>query len=232
MAFDLKQFTKARVGMGERVSTGERLRFDLDHARARDAVHMDLDASSLGFDHLLVESEVRDRRSYLLRPDLGRRLGQSVPRQECDAVIIVADGLSALAVHRHAAAMVERLKELLADWKLGPIVVAKQARVAIGDAIGEQMGAKMSLVLIGERPGLSSPDSLGAYLTYEPRQGKTDADRNCVSNIRPEGLSYDAAAGLLVFLMNQARLRQVSGVTLKGDATPYALADSGADSAD
>ncbi len=229
MAIDLKAFTAARVGLDQRgssLSTKELLRFDLDHARARDAVHLELDPSSLGFDHLLVRSEAKDRRSYLLRPDLGRRLQDKLQRQDCDAVIIVADGLSALAVHRHSADLIHRLLPLLQGWKLAPIIVATQARVAIGDEIGEQLGAKLALVLIGERPGLTSPDSLGAYLTYNPKPGRNDAERNCVSNIRPEGLGYGAAAQLIHFLMTESRTRKVSGVTLKSDANPHSLLDA------
>lgn len=209
------------------MSTREVLKFDLDHARARDAVWMELDASSLGFEHVSVRSLARDRRSYLLRPDLGRKLEGKLERVDCAVAIVVADGLSALAVHRHAAEMVARLKGLL---EVGVVVVAEQARVAIGDEIGEQLGAEVVVVLIGERPGLTSPDSLGAYVTYGPRTGRTDAERNCVSNIRPDGLGYDAAAKLIAFLAGQARVRRLSGVSLKGDANPNPLIDTGADS--
>jgi ethanolamine ammonia-lyase small subunit len=230
MAIDLRSFTAARVGLqrqGSSLSTSELLRFDLDHARARDAVHLELDPTSLGFDHILVRSEAKDRRTYLLRPDLGRRLQDKLQPCECDATIIVADGLSALAVHRHAKELLTRLLPLLDSWKLAPLIVATQARVAIGDDIGEQLGAKLALVLIGERPGLTSPDSLGTYLTYNPKTGRNDAERNCVSNIRPEGLSYDAAAHLIHFLMTESRARKISGVTLKSDATPHPLLDAG-----
>jgi ethanolamine ammonia-lyase small subunit len=230
MAIDLRSFTAARVGLqrqGSSLSTSELLRFDLDHARARDAVHLELDPTSLGFDHILVKSEAKDRRTYLLRPDLGRRLQNKLQPEPCDAAIIIADGLSALAVHRHAKELLTRLLPLLDSWKLAPLIVATQARVAIGDDIGEQLGAKLALVLIGERPGLTSPDSLGAYLTYNPKTGRNDAERNCVSNIRPEGLTYDAAAHLIHFLMTESRARKISGVTLKSDATPNPLLDAG-----
>lgn len=230
MAVDLSAFTAARVGLerrGASLSTREVLRFDLDHARARDAVWTELDPSSLEFEHVLVRSLARDRRTYLLRPDLGRRLEGKLERVGCEVAIVVADGLSALAVHRHAAEMVARLKDLM---EVGAVVVATQARVAIGDEIGEQLGAEVVVVLIGERPGLTSPDSLGAYVTYGPRLGRTDAERNCVSNIRPEGLSYDAAARLVSYLAGEARVRRLSGVSLKGDAHPYPLVDAGADS--
>lgn len=234
MAIDLSRFTAARVALDRRgtgVATRELLRFDLDHARARDAVWMEMDEASLGFDALRVRSKAQDRKTFLVRPDLGRELDGTMEHVGCDAVIVVGDGLSALAVHRHAAEMVRRITERLEGWKLGPIVVARQARVAIGDAIGEQMGAEVVCMLIGERPGLTSPDSLGAYVTYGPRKGRTDAERNCVSNIRPEGLSYDAAAQLITFLMGEARARRLSGVSLKGDATPTIAGTAGADPA-
>jgi len=214
---------------GESLSTREVLGFDLDHARARDAVWMEMDAGSLGFEHVLVESMARDRKSYLLRPDLGRRVAGRLSFVGCEVAIVVSDGLSALAVHRHAAEMVARLKELL---PVGIVVVAVRGRVAIGDEIGEQVGAKVVVMLIGERPGLTSPDSLGAYVTYGPRVGRTDAERNCVSNIRAEGLSYRAAAELIAYLAREAGTRKLSGVRLKGDATPYVIDGAGADSGD
>lgn len=236
MAIDLSRYTAARVALERRgvgLATREVLAFELDHARARDAVWTEMDAQSLGFEHVLVESKAKDRRTYLVRPDLGRQLASRVERRECDVVIVVADGLSALAVHRHAAEMVGRLKEKLAGMRMGPVIVARQARVALGDEVGEAMGAEVVILLIGERPGLTSPDSLGAYITYGPRKGRTDAERNCVSNIRPEGLGYGAAAELIAFLVTEARARRLSGVSLKGDATPYALTgDTGADTAD
>lgn len=231
MAVDLTLYTAARVGLerrGASLSTREVLRFDLDQARARDAVWAALDASSLEFEHVLVRSLARDRRTFLLRPDLGRRLDGRLAFVGCSVALVVADGLSALAVHRHAGEMVSRLRKLL---EVGVVVVATQARVALGDEVGEQVGAEVVVVLIGERPGLTSPDSLGAYVTYGPRVGRTDAERNCVSNIRPEGLGYEAAAQLIAFLVREACARRLSGVSLKGDANPYALDGAGADSA-
>jgi ethanolamine ammonia-lyase small subunit len=233
MALDLRLYTPARVGLGRRgnsLPTSELLQFDLDHARARDAVQAELDPGSLPFSHVLVSSRARDRRTFLLRPDLGRQLETPLEARPCDAVIVLADGLSALAAHRHGPPLLALLEAGLAQWRLGPTIVARQARVALGDHIGHQLGARLCLMLIGERPGLSSPDSLGAYLTWDPRPGRTDAERNCVSNIRPEGLSYAAAAALIVALMNAARSRQLTGVTLKADADTLALAPSRSDS--
>lgn len=130
----------------------------------------------------------------------------------CDAVFVIADGLSALAIHRHAIPLLERV---LPQFGESPIVIVEQGRVAIGDEIGAAFQAELSVVLIGERPGLSSPDSLGIYLTWHPKPGLTDADRNCISNIHGEGLSYEAAAHKLVFLMNESRRRKLSGVQLR-----------------
>ncbi len=227
MAFDLRSFTPARLALGRAgnsIPTAELLRFQLDHARARDAVHQELDARSLGIPHVLLRSAARDRHVFLRRPDLGRRLSDEsrmiVERGEYDAAIVIADGLSALAVHRHAAPLLDALLPRLAkeNWRLAPITVVLQARVAAGDEIGERLGARQVAILIGERPGLMSPDSLGVYLTWDPRPGRTDAERNCISNIRPEGLSYDIAARKLHFLMSEARVRRLSGVALKEDA--------------
>ena len=224
MAIDLRRFTPARVGLdraGNSLTTSELLRFQLDHARARDAVFEELDPRALGLEHVLVRSAARDREEFLRRPDLGRRLSQEsralLRRGDYDATLVIADGLSATAVHRHAAAVVNALAPLLeADqWKLAPLTVAIQARVALGDEIGEALGAKVSVMLIGERPGLSSPDSLGIYLTWDPRPGRTDAERNCISNVRTEGLAYELAARKLHSLMTQARRLRISGVSLK-----------------
>jgi ethanolamine ammonia-lyase small subunit len=222
MAVDLRAFTPARVGIGRvgnSLPTGELLRFQLDHARAQDAVYEPLDPGSLGLNHVLVRSAAPDRSTYLRRPDLGRRLaaGTVLERGDYDAAVVVADGLSAPAVHRHARLLVGALVERLAGWRLAPLTIVLQGRVAVGDEIGERLGARMTVVLIGERPGLTSPDSLGAYLTWDPRPGRTDAERNCVSNIRTEGLSYQAAAVTLEFLMTAARERRLSGVALKDE---------------
>jgi ethanolamine ammonia-lyase small subunit len=227
MAIDLRAFTPARLALGRAgnsLPTTELLRFQLDHARARDAVHRQLDPRSLGLPHLLLHSAAPDRNTFLRRPDLGRRLSEEsqplIERGEYDAAIVIADGLSALAVHRHAVPLLDAILPRLAEknWKLAPLTVVLQARVAIGDEIGERFGARQVVMLIGERPGLTSPDSLGVYLTWDPRPGRTDAERNCISNIRCEGLTYDAAAHKLHFLMEEARVRRLSGVALKEDA--------------
>jgi ethanolamine ammonia-lyase small subunit len=213
------------------------LDFELAHARARDAVHAAFDAEAIaravretGFgDPPIVGSQARNRMEYLLRPDLGRALDpssrellQRPPRQSHRLVFVIADGLSAIAPARHAVPV---LHEIRAEgmpqhefWQNVTVVVANQARVALGDDIGGLLGADASVVLIGERPGLSSPDSLGIYLTWAPRPGRTDAERNCISNVRPEGLPYREAARRLVYLLGEARRLQVSGVALKDDS--------------
>jgi ethanolamine ammonia-lyase small subunit len=226
----LRNYTSARVELGRAGSslpTRALLEFQLAHAKARDAVHLPLAVSSLalelqqrGLSSIALRSAARDRDEYLKRPDLGRRLnGESrerltALRAEHEAAFVIADGLSALAVHRHAGPLLDLLLRDL-DWRIAPVTIVEQGRVAIGDEIGELLGARMVVVLIGERPGLSSPDSLGAYLTWQPHPGRTDAERNCVSNIRAEGLSYAAAAHKLLFLMNESRRLKLSGVQLK-----------------
>jgi ethanolamine ammonia-lyase small subunit len=231
---NLRDFTSARVSLGRTGSslpTTELLALQLAHARAREAVHSRLDPQSLALELKPFAGEVRivrsaapDRAAYLRRPDQGRKLceesRQSLRKGRYDAAFIIADGLSALAVHQHAAGLIEATLRFLEplDWKLAPFVIVEQGRVAIGDEIGECLGASLSVVLIGERPGLSSADSLGVYLSWNPHPGLTDAERNCISNIRAEGLSYPAAANKLVFLMNESRRRKLSGVPLKEDA--------------
>jgi ethanolamine ammonia-lyase small subunit len=225
VAIDLKAFTPARVALGRTghsLPTRELLRFQLDHARARDAVYEELDRGAIPYEHVVVRSAARDRAAYLRRPDLGRRLSDEsralLAKGDYDAAIVVADGLSAKAVHHHAAGLLAELLPRIADWRLAPMTVVLQGRVAIGDEIGEALGARMVAMLIGERPGLTSPDSLGVYLTWGPRVGRTDAERNCISNVRTEGLSYAAAAGMMEFLMRASRERKLSGVALKEDA--------------
>lgn len=229
----LVALTQARILLGragQAMPTRALLEFQLDHARARDAVHTALDpaalAAAIGQSCIVVRSRARDRTEYLKRPDLGRLLhAEDIslltgpgPGTGTGATlaIIVADGLSAAAVHAHAAPLIAAIIERLPDWRIAPLVLALQARVALGDDIGEALVADLSLVLIGERPGLSAPDSLGAYLTWAPRRGRRDSERNCVSNIRPpHGLSYGAAADTIVALMRSASGLRLTGVELK-----------------
>lgn len=225
----LRGLTQARVLLGragQGLPTGALLDFQLDHARARDAVHTALApagfAEAIGRPVIEVRSRAGTRSEYLKRPDLGRLLDPDDAARLVatgdELAIIVADGLSATAVHRHAASLVRALIERLAGWRIAPIVLATQARVALGDAIGEAMGVDCALILVGERPGLSAPDSLGAYCTWQPRIGRMDSERNCVSNIRPpHGLGYAAAADAIVALLTAARRRKLTGVELRGD---------------
>jgi len=233
----LRSLTPARIALGRAgasLPTRAHLDFQLAHARARDAVHDALDTpalraalSAVGLESVAVRSAAPDRSIYLQRPDLGRRLDAAAEEalsaaatvNEVDAVLVVADGLSARAAQAHAAPLIAALAPRLRDagWRLAPVVVVEQGRVAIGDEIGARLGARLVLVLIGERPGLSAPDSLGAYLTWEPRPGRTDAERNCVSNIRPEGFVIVRAAEKLAYLMLEATRRRLSGVALKDD---------------
>ena len=182
MAIDLRMFTPARVALGRSghsLPTSELLRFQLDHARARDAVYCELDSGAISLPHVVLHSAARDRATYLRRPDLGRTLHADsraqLVRGDYDATIVVSDGLSAPAIHHHAELLLDALLPRLADWRLAPLSVVLQGRVAIGDEVGEALGARMVVVLIGERPGLTSPDSLGIYLTWDPRLGRTDA---------------------------------------------------------
>jgi ethanolamine ammonia-lyase small subunit len=234
----LRRFTDARIALGRAgcsLPTAPLLAFNLSHAQARDAVHAPLDTVALRreldsrkFESIEVRSAAQTREQYLRRPDLGRVLearsagelaqhAQSA-RVPVDLVFVIADGLSSNAVASHAIPLLERTIAPLRGWHVGPIVVATQARVAIGDHIGQLMNAEMVAVLIGERPGLSSPASLGVYLTYRPAVGRSDAERNCISNVRPEGLSYDAAAFKLVHLLEAARGRKLTGVGLKDES--------------
>jgi ethanolamine ammonia-lyase small subunit len=231
----LRGFTAARIGIGRAggsVPTGPLLEFQLAHARARDAVHRALDVPALstalrerGWAALELRSAATDRTTYIRRPDLGRTLCDasraSLQARDaaaaCDVAFVVADGLSALAVERHALALLDATRPLLADWRIGPASVVVQGRVAIGDEIGALLGARVVVVLIGERPGLSSPDSLGVYLTWDPRPGRSNAERNCISNIRPEGLPCARAARKLAQLLTEARRLQLTGVNLKDD---------------
>ncbi len=235
LARSLRQYTSARVGLnraGRGLVTREVLDFQLAHAQARDAVHATLDVQTLlgglrerGLPGRVLKSAAADRSSYLRQPDMGRTLRPDSAAQlacaPCDLVFVIADGLSALAVARHALPLLDAVLPLLnqpllsQQCSVGPVCIVEQGRVAIGDAIGGALEAKVSVVLIGERPGLSSPDSLGAYITWGPRPGRTDAERNCISNIRPEGLEYAAAARMLAFYLREALRQKLTGIKLK-----------------
>ncbi|KXK69949.1 ethanolamine ammonia-lyase [Pseudomonas monteilii] len=241
----LRNLTPARIALGRTgtsLPTGAQLDFQFAHAQARDAVHLAFDHAGLatqlsdrGRESLVLHSAASDRNQYLQRPDLGRRLSEdsvAVLRQHAqanpggvDLAIVVADGLSALAVHRHTLPFLARFEEQAAadGWTSAPVVLVQQGRVAVADEVGELLGARMTVMLIGERPGLSSPDSLGLYFTYAPKVGLTDAYRNCISNIRLEGLSYGMAAHRLLYLMREACRRQLSGVNLKDEAEVHSL---------
>lgn len=240
---NLRDYTPARVSLpmaGTSIATDEVLNFQLAHAQARDAVHAAFDAAafasrldaelpvlaSAGIHVLPLQTNASNRAAYLRQPHLGRTLSaesvSKLAQRPCDLSITVADGLSALAVERNAIPVLAHLLPLLLNtpWKLSPIAVVEQGRVAIGDPIGLALGASLSLVLIGERPGLSSPDSMGAYLTWQPHPDRTDADRNCLSNIRNGGLSAAAAADRLFWYLQAARESRLTGVALKeGDNT-------------
>ena len=229
----LRRFTPARIALGRAGSslpTAAWLAFAADHADARDAVYAELDVAALtgrlapaGLAVLALRSAAGDRAAYLQRPDLGRRLDAASAAAVAavagvfDVAVIVADGLSATAVARHAADVLAHLVPRLAGLSLAPLAIVTQARVAVSDEIGSRIGARAAVILIGERPGLAVPDSLGAYLTFGPAVGNTDAARNCVSNIRPAGLPPAAAAETIAWLLRAALARQLSGVGLKDD---------------
>ena len=243
----LREFTSARIALGRSgnsVPTDELLSFQLDHAQAMDAVHCTLNVDALVAQlsdsysilkqtlepPVVVTSKVTDRFMYLQRPDLGRQLDESswnkleaISKEhnaELDLAIVIADGLSSVAIQNHALPVISRLVSLMSgdeehQWNLAPIAVVKQGRVAVGDDVGECFNAKAVLVLIGERPGLTSPDSMGMYLTWGAKRGSKDSDRNCISNVRPQGLNYDDACQRAFYLLKEARRLQLSGVNLK-----------------
>lgn len=224
----LRDATRARVALGragDALPTRRELELRVAHAAARDAVHAPLDADPVragltGLEVVEVCSAAPDRETYLQRPDLGRRLaeGTRLPHLGVDLAVVVADGLSPVAVQAHAAPLVRALLARLDGWTLGPVVVARQARVALGDEVGVALGARAVVVLVGERPGLSAADSLGAYLTWDPRPGTPDSARNCVSNVRPpHGLGYAEAADTVCALLVGARELGASGVALKDE---------------
>jgi ethanolamine ammonia-lyase small subunit len=233
----LHELTPARIGLaraGSSISTREVLKFDHDHARARDAVHLPFDSANIEealrvreLPVVQVHSAASDRSVYLQRPDLGRQLDEDSRRlleqfrpadgQDFDLGVVIADGLSARAIHTNAIPLLDQFRSLVSvhDLRWSPVVIASQARVAIADEIGEILNMRVSIILIGERPGLSAADSMGIYLTFAPRKGRTDAERNCISNIRPGGLRYQDAALKLESLIHEANRRQLSGVLLK-----------------
>lgn len=240
----LRQFTDARIGLGRAgisLPTHELLKFQLAHAQARDAVHFPLNVKRLlkdlgestaalsGQSPLLLKSQAEDRLTYLQRPDLGRSLSQESleclagfcrgDSGESSVAIVIVDGLSSSGIQNNAVPMVTQflrdLEKEAGDWLLAPLIIVEQGRVAIGDEIGECLGASVVVVLIGERPGLSSPDSLGIYLSWGPKSGLSDARRNCISNVRPAGLSFEHASQRLLYLMREARRLGISGVSLK-----------------
>jgi len=225
--------TPARIGLaraGDAQTTDTLLDFQLAHAQARDAIHSAVDFASLAARLTLptrhVHSAAENRGTYIRRPDLGRRLNAAsrallaADRADppWDAVLIIADGLSSAAIEDHAVPFLHVLKPALAAWRLAPIILAEQARVALSDDIGATLNARLAVMLIGERPGLSVRNSLGIYLTYNPTPGRTDGERNCISNIHAEGLSYEAAAQKLLWLMHESRRLQATGFFLKEDS--------------
>ena len=234
---NLQKFTEARIALG-RCGTSlplkESLKFKLAHARARDAVHQPVQMEMLarelekeGFSTLQLTSSVTDREEYLTRPDKGRCLGVAAKeilapiKKNHDIAVIVADGLSAPALHQSAVQVTCGLLNIINSTKLSiaPVSLVKNGRVAIGDEIGSLLNAKISVVLIGERPGLSSPNSLGAYLTYNPKPGTTDEARNCISNIREGGLSIADAVRKIAYLLEMALIKNYTGVELKDKMT-------------
>jgi ethanolamine ammonia-lyase small subunit len=240
---DLRRLTAARIGLqrsGASLATAPLLGFKLDHARARDAVHEPLDEArliadleALGTKVLSVASAAADRKEFLMRPDLGRRLAPGaepilVPQAaEHDVVFVIADGLSARAVQSHASEVVKLAHQTLQSdgWRIAPLVVVRHGRVAVGDAIAALLHAKSIAMLIGERPGLTAPDSMGAYLTWQPGSRTTDADRNCISNIRPDGIGYADAAFKIAHLLRAMRTHRMSGVQLKDDSDRLLLGE-------
>ena len=223
-----RTYTKARIGMnraGGSLTTMEMLDFRKDHSLAKDAILAELDVAALSRQItptcLLLKSRAKNRQHYIQRPDLGRLLDHSSVTllektdEAYDLNLCIADGLSSLAIEKHAVPFLEHLLPLLSAYNMPPISLVSQGRVAISDEIGERWNSKLSVILIGERPGLTSPDSMGAYLTYHPKVGNTDEKRNCLSNIRPGGLPFEYAAQKLSFLISEAIRKKITGVNLK-----------------
>lgn len=251
----LKAFTSARIAVGRAgisIPTNEMLKFQLDHAQARDAVHVPLnpeiyskrlndglaksvfkESLFVAGSPLVVASEARERSQYLQRPDLGRQLNQTSQETlkahagQYDLAICIVDGLSSKAIEQNALPFIQTLLVSIAEvnMSVAPLTVCTQGRVAVGDEITELLGAKTAIVLIGERPGLMSPDSMGLYLTYGAKKGCNDAQRNCISNIRPDGLSYIEAVNKAMYLINESNRLKLSGVNLKERSTSLPEAD-------
>jgi ethanolamine ammonia-lyase small subunit len=224
----LRAATRARIGLGrtgDALALRDVLEFQLAHARARDAVHTPLDTQAIAdavapTEVVPVRSRAANRDIYLRRPDLGRQLDPACRETLTgtgEVVFVIADGLSPVGVQRHAVPFLHACLQRLPGWRIAPVIIATQARVALGDEIGALLQAKLCAILIGERPGLTVADSLGVYLTYEPRTGRRDSERNCISNIHADGLSYDAAADMLAWLINEAARLKLSGVDLKAE---------------
>ncbi len=240
----LREYTDARIGLGRAgvsIPTSHSLNFQLSHAQAQDAVHLPLDVETVMgqlekanlyqeiFPPVLLYSQAVNRTTYLQRPDLGRRLDKksidilkkvnTLKDEKYDLSIVIVDGLSSLAIKENAAIFIKKLLEVLntdsQDWNVSPLTIVQQGRVAIGDEVGRILNSKTTIVLIGERPGLSSPNSMGLYLTYNPKVGLTDESRNCISNIRVEGLSYDEAIKKTIYLLKESRRLELSGINLK-----------------
>lgn len=235
--FALRRFTQARIALGRAghaVPTQALLDFQLAHARARDTVHFPWnverfaeDLRAIGLESLILRTPIRSRGEYLRRPDRGRTLDAESRRRlddlkggDPDVALIVTNGLSSTAVERHGLSLLKAVVTCCCSRRvrLGPIALVENGRVALSDEIGHALGARVAVIVVGERPGLSAADSLGIYLTYAPRPGNTDARRNCISNIRPpEGLSYETAAAKLIYLTEEAMRRRISGVDLKDE---------------
>jgi ethanolamine ammonia-lyase small subunit len=230
----LKEYTNARIALGKSgnsLPTNTVLEFRMAHALAKDAISTELDilnlvedAKKLSLKSILVQSQISSRIDYLKNPNIGRLLDEisikklkDWPEKKTTLSIIIADGLSAEAVNLHALKLIEHLIPKLKFEVLSPIIIVKYGRVAISDEIGEILNSSIALILIGERPGLSSPTSMGAYITYNPKKGNTDEKRNCISNIQSEGLSYEFAAMKLAYLIDEMLFKKLSGVDLKDD---------------
>jgi ethanolamine ammonia-lyase small subunit len=238
----LKEYTNARIALGRAgnaLPTNEVLQFRMAHALAKDAISTEIDilniiedTKNIGLTAIFTQSLITNTSEYLRNPNKGRVLNdqssirlEDYPEKKADLCIIIADGLSAEAVNLHAIKLIEQLIPKLKIKNIAPVIIVKYGRVAISDEIGEILESSIALILIGERPGLSSPTSMGAYITFNPKKGNTDEKRNCVSNIQPEGLSYELAALKLAYLIDQMLHRKISGVHLKDDFSDFHLSE-------